>query len=100
MNEHEEKMLCTLMALFLMTNSVRSLTAAAQSSGDEDILTQSYMVEAGLAAQEDELYPQDVAWNGDTLYAYLSDMSVRIYRPNGELETLCYLPDAPENFFI
>ena len=87
---------CVFLILFLMGISFSTATAIAQSEGNEDILTERFMHESGLAENE-MLYTQGLDWEGDTFYAYLTDLSVYTVQPDGTFEKLCQLPDAPKN---
>ncbi len=69
------------------------LSAFADTAGDEDIFTKAYLSE-NISSQT-SLSIQDVAWVGDTCYAYLSDMSVYTWQTDGTLTRLCQLPAAP-----
>lgn len=70
------------------------LPAFADTAENEDIFTAAYLSE-NIASQT-SLSIQDVAWVGDTCYAYLSDMSVYTWSTSGTLTKLCQLPAAPE----
>ncbi len=70
------------------------LPAFADTAENEDIFTAAYLSE-NIASQT-SLSIQDVAWIGDTCYAYLSDMSVYTWNTSGTLTKLCQLPAAPE----
>ena len=74
--------------------------ALAESDGNLDVFDDAFMKEHGLVdATGARLYIQDMDWDGDTCYAYLTDMGVYTYTPGGEPEKLCTLPPAPENFY-
>ena len=74
--------------------------ALAESDGNIDVFDDAFMKEHGLVdANGARLYIQDMDWDGDTCYAYLTDMGVYTYTPGGEPEKLCTLPPAPENFY-
>ena len=74
--------------------------ALAESDGNLDVFDDAFMKEHGLVdANGARLYIQDMDWDGDTCYAYLTDMGVYTYTPGGEPEKLCTLPPAPENFY-
>lgn len=74
--------------------------ALAESDGSLDLFDDAYMKAHGLVdANGARLYIQDMDWDGDTCYAYLTDMGIYIYTPGGEPEKLCTLPPAPENFY-
>lgn len=85
--------------LFLALLVICFTPAFAASDGDEDIFTQDYMRLSGLADQG-AVASQVVDWDGDTCYAYLSDMSVCTYRTGVGLEKLCTLPPAPEALYL
>ena len=85
--------------LFLALLVICFTPAFATSDGDEDIFTQDYMRLSGLADQG-AVASQVVDWDGDTCYAYLSDMSVCTYRTGVGLEKLCTLPPAPEALYL
>lgn len=73
--------------------------ALAESDGNLDVFDDAFMKEHGLVdANGARLYIQDMDWDGDTCYAYLTDMGIYTYTPGGEPEKLCTLPPAPENF--
>ena len=74
--------------------------ALAESDGNLDVFDDAFMKEHGLVdANGARLYIQDMDWDGDTCYAYLTDMGVYTYTPGGKPEKLCTLPPAPENFY-
>ena len=74
--------------------------ALAESDGNLYVFDDAFMKEHGLVdANGARLYIQDMDWDGDTCYAYLTDMGVYTYTPGGEPEKLCTLPPAPENFY-
>lgn len=74
--------------------------ALAESDGNLDVFDDAFMKEHGLVdANGVRLYIQDMDWDGDTCYAYLTDMGIYTYTPGGEPEKLCTLPPAPENFY-
>lgn len=71
-----------------------AVSASADTAEAEDIFTAAYLSE-NITSQT-SLSIQDVAWIGDTCYAYLSDMSVYTWNTSGTLTKLCQLPAAPE----
>ena len=86
-------LLCLLLLLF-------AGGVLAESDGNLDVFDDAFMKEHGLVdANGARLYIQDMDWDGDTCYAYLTDMGVYTYTPGGEPEKLCTLPPAPENFY-
>ena len=64
--------------------------ALAESDGSLDVFDDAYMKAHGLVdANGVRLYIQDMDWDGDTCYAYLTDMGIYTYTPGGEPEKLC-----------
>ena len=51
--------------------------ALAESDGNLDVFDEAYMKEHGLVDENGvRLYIQDMDWDGDTCYAYLTDMGI------------------------
>ncbi len=82
--------------LFLLASLLcfSAVSASADTAENEDIFTDAYLSEN--VSSQTSLTIQDVAWIGDTCYAYLSDMSVYTWNTSGTLTKLCQLPAAPE----
>lgn len=90
----------TLCAALLALLLILCTAAAAESDDNLDVFDDQFMQEYGLLdASGLRLYVQDMDWDGDTCYVYMTDMCIYTYTPGGEPEKLCTLPPAPENFY-
>lgn len=73
---------------------------AEEETDNLDVFNKAFMQENGLCDENGQrLYLQDMDWDGDLCYAYLTDWCVYTYTPGGEVQKLCALPEAPEGFF-
>lgn len=98
--KNKAKKIRTLFLLLLTLLFLLSTSSMAETSNSIDVFNDRYMKEQNLVDEFGlRLFFQDVAWDGDTCYAYLSDMGIYTYTPGGEPEKLCTLPPAPENFY-
>lgn len=98
--KNKAKKIRTLFLLLLTLLFLLSTSSMAETSNGIDVFNDRYMKEQNLVDEFGlRLFFQDVAWDGDTCYAYLSDMGIYTYTPGGEPEKLCTLPPAPENFY-
>lgn len=93
------KRMLVIMLTIIFASSLRG-NVLAEAKDNIDVFDSAYMVEQGLCDSNGRLYFQAEDWDGETCYAYLTDMGVYIYEPNEKIRKLCTLPSEPENFYL
>lgn len=92
------------LALFVSVICIMTLlncTAFAESEKNIDVFDDSFKLEHGLTdADGMSLYIKAAEWDGNILYAYMTDNSVYTYEPGGAPKKLCELPPMPEDLYL